>query len=397
MTSTEPETATFPYSRSCPFSPPGQYQSMTHDDPSLVTLRGSGLRVWTVTQYDTIRKLLVDPRLSASRKHDNFPFYFIAPPEYRTETSFIGYDAPEHSETRRKAAPYFTAKRVRRMRPRIQEIVDNHIDQMLAQGPPIDLHHAFSLPVPMTVICDILGIPQEDHAFFIKHGTALLGGHSTPEERTAAIVEVNDYIHKLLDVKRQNPADDLLSGVLDKYGEGHDRDVFNMIRLLMNGGHETTASQISMGTAFLLDNPDQLALINDDPSLVPAMVEEMVRIASIGDNAVPRVALEDIQVGDKTIKKGDGILMLIMAGNRDETAFPQGDTPDVERGDRRHLAFGHGAHHCIGADLARLELEIVWSTLFHRIPTLQLAKPIDEIPHKDGAVIYGPWEMPITW
>ncbi|MFD5771336.1 cytochrome P450 [Streptomyces sp. NPDC127049] len=392
---------TFPYARACPFSPPAEYDEMVKEDVSQVTLDGSGLRIWTVTGYRTIRDLLTDPRLSASRKHANFPFYFIAPPEYRTETSFIGYDGEDHARTRRKAALTFTSRQVKRLRPRIEEIVDEHIDRMLAMKPPVDFHRVFSLPVPMTVICELLGIPQDQHDFFIKHGTALLGGHSSTEERQAAIVEVNAYVSDLIQRKKKEPGDDLLSRAMADYeasGEEYtDRDLFNMVRLLMNGGHETTASQISLGTACLLENPDQLELLRNDPSLVRPAVEELVRIATIGDTAIPRVALEDIEVAGKVIRKGDGILFLGLAANRDPEVFPEPEKLIISRGSRKHLGFGHGVHHCIGADLARLELEIVWSKLFQRVPTLRLDKPFLEIPRKEGAVIYGLWGLPLTW
>jgi cytochrome P450 len=393
---------TFPYKRQCPFTPPKQYEEMIEEDVSQVTLTGSGLRIWTITGYHTIRTILTDPRISASRKHDNFPFYFIAPPEFRTETSFIGYDAPEHTTTRRKAAVTFTNRQVKRLRPRIVEIVNDHIDKLLEMGPVVDFHHAFSLPVPMTVICELLGIPHDEHEFFIKHGTCLLGGHSTPEQRQAAIVEVNAYVNDLIAIKEREPGDDLLSRAMAEYaasGEEYTkRDLFNMIRLLMNGGHETTASMLSLGTACLLENPDQLKLLLDDPEgMIDSAVEELVRIATIGDTAIPRVALEDIEIAGKVIRKGDGILCLGLAGNRDPEIFPEPDKLILERGTRKHLGFGYGLHHCIGADLARLEMQIVWTTLFQRIPSLRLAKPFNEIPRKEGAVIYGLWELPVTW
>ncbi|MFD0163125.1 cytochrome P450 [Streptomyces decoyicus] len=395
------DAKTFPYQRRCPFSPPVEYAAMAEQDVSEVTLTGSGLRIWTVTGYHTIRKLLTDPRVSASRKHANFPFYFVAPPEYRTETSFIGYDGAEHTTTRRKAALTFTNRQVQRLRPRIEQIVDEHLDLMLGMQPPVDMHRVFSLAVPMTVICELLGIPQDKHDFFIKHGTALLGGHSSTQERQAAIVEVNAYVDELIQLKKREPGDDLLSRAMADYaasGEEYtDRDLFNMVRLLMNGGHETTASQISLGTACLLENPDQLQLLLDDPALVKPAVEELVRFATIGDTAVPRVALEDLEIGGQVIRKGDGILCLGLAANRDPEAFPEPEKLDITRGSRKHLGFGHGVHHCIGADLARLELEIVWSKLFRRIPGLRLAKPFLEIPRKEGAVIYGLWELPVTW
>ena len=393
---------TFPYQRQCPFTPPKQYEEMVEKDVSQVTLTGSGLKIWTITGYDTIRTLLTDPRISASRKHENFPFYFIAPPEFRTETSFIGYDGPEHTSTRRKAAVTFTSRQVKRLRPRITEIVNEHIDKVLALAPPIDFHRVFSLAVPMTVICELLGIPQDQHDFFIRHGTCLLGGQSTPEERQAAIVEVNAYVDDLITLKETEPGEDLLSRAMSEYatsGQAYTkRDLFNMIRLLMNGGHETTASMLSLGTACLLEHPDELAKLLADPEgMIEPAVEELVRIATIGDTAIPRVALEDIEIGGQTIRKGDGILCLGLAGNRDPVMFPDPDKVDLARGSRKHLGFGHGLHHCIGADLARLEMQIVWTTLFQRIPTLRLAKPFNEIRRKEGAVIYGLWELPITW
>lgn len=393
---------TFPYQRQCPFTPPKQYAEMMAEDVSQVTLTGSGLRIWTITGYHTIRQILTDPRISASRKHDNFPFYFIAPPEFRTETSFIGYDNPEHTKTRRKAAVTFTTRQVKRMRGRIEEIVHEYIDKLLTMTPPVDFHREFSLAVPMTVICELLGIPQDEHDFFIKHGTCLLGGHSTPEQRQAAIVEVNAYVDQLITIKEREPGDDLLSRAMAEYaasGEEYTRrDLFNMIRLLMNGGHETTASMLSLGTAALLENPDQLEKLLADPEgMIEPAVEELVRIATIGDTAIPRVALEDIEIAGKTIKAGDGILCLGLAGNRDPEMFPEPEKLIIERGTRKHLGFGYGLHHCIGADLARLEMQIVWTTLFQRIPSLRLAKPFLEIPRKEGAVIYGLWELPVTW
>jgi cytochrome P450 len=391
---------TFPYKRQCPYTPPAQYAEM--DDVSQVTLTGSGLRIWAITDYQTIRQILTDPRISASRKHDNFPFYFIAPPEFRTETSFIGYDAPEHTSTRRKAAVTFTNRQVKRLRPRIEQIVDEHIEKVLAMTPPIDFHRVFSLAVPMTVICELLGIPHDEHDFFIRHGTVLLGGHSSPEDRQAAIVEVNAYVDDLITLKEKEPGDDLLSRAMGEYaasGEEYSkRDLFNMIRLLMNGGHETTASMLSLGTAYLLEHPDLLAQLLADPEgEIEGAVEELVRIATIGDTAIPRVALEDIEIAGKTIRKGDGILCLGLAGNRDPEVFPEPDKVIFSRGSREHLGFGHGVHHCIGAELARLEMQIVWTTLFQRIPTLRLAEPFSEVKRKEGAVIYGLWELQVTW
>jgi cytochrome P450 len=393
---------TFPYERKCPFVPSDEYLELMREPVSRVTLSGTGLRVWVVTRYEDIRKVLTDPRLSASRQHANFPFYFDPPPEFRTETSFIGYDPPEHTTLRRKAALSFTHRNVQRLRPRIQQIVDEHVDAMLAMRPPVDFHRVYSLSVAMSVISELLGVPRGEHDFFIRHGEVLLGGTASHEERRTAIVELNNRIERLIRTKEQTPGDDLLSRVIADYrasGEEYStRELFNMFRLLMNGGHETTASMMSLGTACLLDNPDQLAeLLADPENVIGPAVEELLRMASISDNAVPRVAMADIEIGGQVIPKGDGILCLILAGNRDPDVFPEPDRMILTRGSRRQLGFGHGAHFCIGADLARLEMRLSWTTLFRRIPTLRLVKPFDEIPRKEGAIVYGLRELPLTW
>lgn len=392
---------TFPFNRGCPFSAPKEYAELVPEGGVHKVKLATGLEIWAVTGWSNTRELLTDTRTSASRKHDNFPFYFEAPPEFRTDTSFIGFDAPEHSATRRLAAVTFTNRRVQMLRPRIQEIVDKQLDILASLPQPVDFHQNFSLPVPMTVICELLGIPYEDHQFFQENGTVLLGGNATRDERRTAMMDVNDYLEKLVHVKRANPDDGLLSRAIleaeKEPGKFSDRDLVNLCRLLMNGGHETTASMLSLGTACLLENPDQLRLMTEDPSLVPKAVDELVRYITIGDAAIPRVATEDIELGGSIIKKGDGILCLGLTANRDPKVYENPDKLVLSRGDRSHLGFGHGLHHCIGADLARVEMEIVWSSLFQRFPNLRLGSPMSEIPVKDAAIIFGLWKLPVTW
>ncbi|MFJ1597420.1 cytochrome P450 [Streptomyces sp. NPDC088261] len=392
---------TFPYSRQCPFTPPEQYREMVEKGVTQVTLAQSGLRVWAVTGYENIRRLLTDPRASASRKHDNFPFYFVPPPQARTETSFIGYDPPEHGRARQKVAAAFTYQRVQKLLPRIQQLVDEHIDRLLALPPPVDFHRLFSLSLPTTVICEMLGMPQGDHDFIIEHSNNMFGGHSTPQQRQDAIVEVNAYVERLVAEREKKPGDDLASTVIEQFRKAGDytrRDAVNMIRMLMNGGHETTASMLSLGTACLLENPDQLAeLLASPETLIEPATEELLRMVTIGDIGVPRVALEDIEIAGTVIPAGDGILCLLLTANRDEEIFPDPERLVLSRGSRKQVGFGHGAHLCIGAELARLEMRVVWTTLFRRIPTLRLDRPLEDIPRKEGAIVYGVHELPVTW
>jgi cytochrome P450 len=393
---------TFPFARKCPFDPSDEYQELMKRGVAQVPLGNTGRSTWVLTRHEDIRKLLTDPRVSASRKLAGFPFYFDPPPEYRTETSFLGYDPPEHTAMRRRAALSFTSRQVQRLRPRIQQIIDDHLDAMLAMTPPVNFHRVYSLSVTMTVISELLGVPRDEHDFFIRHGQVLLGGNASHEERQNSIVEMNERILKLIKVKAVEPADDLLSRVIADYREAgeeySERELFNMFRLLMNGGHETTANMLSLGTAALLDNPDQLAeLLADPEQLIEPTVEELLRIASISDNAVARVAMEDIEIGGQVIPEGDGIFCLILAGNRDPEIFPEPDKIILRRGSREHLGFGHGSHYCLGAELARLEMRLGYTTIFRRIPTLRLEKPFLEIPRKEGAIVYGLLELPVSW
>lgn len=404
MTSTEPklDLPVFPWHRGCPYQPPAEYGVVRENQPITPVQLSTDIPAWVITRYDHVRQILTDPNASSDRAHEGFPYYIPVPSVFRTEASFIGYDPPVHTVHRRLAAisGEFTKARVTQMRPRIQQIVDERIEAMLAAGPPVDLVKMLALPVPLTVICMVLGIPHSDHDFLHARTDVLFGAASTAQQRGAALGEVNEYLGKLVDKRDQEPGDDLLSRIVQRYREEglYDRrELVNVIRLLLNGGHETSAAMIALGTLTLLEHPDQLAKLKADFSLTPSAVEELLRFISPGDLATSRVALKDIEVGGVTIPAGQGMILLGASANRDPEAFPEPDRLDIERGARHHIAFGHGVHHCIGAEIARVELSIVIESLFRRIPTLRLAKPWNELKYKDGNVMYGVYEMPVTW
>ncbi|MGO1057034.1 cytochrome P450 [Crossiella sp. CA198] len=392
---------TFPYERKCPFSPPAQYEEIIGVTPVSKVRLATGLDAWLVSGFAEARQLLTDSRVSASRKHPGYPFYFEAPPEFRSDTSFIAYDPPQHTNSRRKVAASFTHRRVRQLRGALERNTDECIEQLLAAGPGADLHQLVSLPAPMIMICELLGVPREDQGFLQKHGENLFGGSSSHAERQAAMVEVAQYLDTLVRQKMATPGDDLISRAIAEHrAEDEDFDVASLVhmcRMLINGGHETTANHITMGVAALLSHPDQLAKLRAEPALLKPAIEELVRWLSLGDLAVPRVALADIELGGEVIRAGEGILCLLQAANRDPGEFDRPAEFDITRGSRRHIGFGYGAHLCIGADLARLELEVVLSRLFERIPTLRLVDPVERIPAKERAIVYGLWELKVTW
>jgi cytochrome P450 len=402
LTETATETPLFPWFRGCPMKAPELYGELRRTEPIARVKLATGREAWVVTSYELVKQVLTDPRSSSDRAHDGFPYYIPIPDQFKTDCSFIGWDPPKHTLHRRMAAlsGEFTKKRVLDMRPRMQEIVDECIDAMIAKGSPADLVHEVALKVPLTIVCGILGVPTEDQAALHSFTEVLFGGGSSAEQREQAITGFGQYLQKLVERKEQEPGDDLISRMIAKYrAEGiYDRrEMCNVTRLLLNGGHETSAAMIALSTMTLLEHPEQLAKIKADPSLIPDAVEELLRYLSPGDLATSRVALEDMQVGDVLVREGEGIIVLGMAANRDPAAFDDPDTLDIHRESRHHVAFGHGIHHCIGAEIARVELAIVIRTLFERLPNLRLAKHWSELRYKDGNVMYGVYEMPVAW
>ncbi|MER6243903.1 cytochrome P450 [Streptomyces griseorubiginosus] len=399
MTETEP--VAFPQDRTCPYHPPTGYDPLRAARPlSRITLF-DGRQAWLVTGHDTARTLLADPRLSTDRTRDGFP----APTARfaglrKRRTALLGVDDPEHRAQRRMMVPGFTLRRAAALRPRIQEIVDERIDAMIAQGPPAELVTAFALPVPSTVICALLGVPYVDHDFFEGQSRRLLRGPAA-EDVMDARDQLEEYIDELIDHKQKRPEpgdgvlDELVHGQL-RNGELTRQDVIALAIILLVAGHETTANMISLGTFTLLQHPDRLAELRTDPALVPAAVEELMRMLSIADGLL-RMALEDIEVAGTTIRAGEGVLVSTSVVNRDEAVYADPDTLDWHRPARHHLGFGFGIHQCLGQNLARAELEIALHTLFDRLPTLRLAAPAEEIPFKPGDTIQGMLELPVTW
>jgi cytochrome P450 len=257
-----------------------------------------------------------------------------------------------------------------------------------------------SLPVPSLVICELLGVPYRDHAFFQSRTGRFIRRTTSQEERTAAVDELRSYLDELVTEKEQEPGDDLLGRQIRKQREKGATDheaLVSLAFLLLVAGHETTANMISLGTLALLENPRSLAAIRQDPGRTPGAVEELLRYFTIVEFATSRVAVEDVELGGVLIRAGEGVVGLGNAANHDPAVFEHPDELDVERGARHHVAFGYGPHQCLGQNLARAELQIVFDTLLRRIPSLALAVPVDELPFKDDANIHGLYQLPVTW
>ncbi|WAS91314.1 cytochrome P450 [Nannocystis poenicansa] len=354
-----------------------------------------------MTKHEHIRAILSDPRFSSNRRDPGFPSLSREPPPASDlKKLLLELDPPEHGQARRTVLGEFTVQRTQALGPRIQQIVDQHIDAMLAGPRPVDLVQAFSLPVPSLVICELLGVPYADHEFFQTRSGTLVNQKSTAEEVARATGELMMYLGKLVAAKAQEPTDDLLGRQIAKQretGEVDFGDLVAMAFLLLIAGHETTANMISLSTLVLLQQPEKLAALRQDPAKTLAAVEELLRYFTIAEQALGRVAREDVELGGVQIRAGEGVLLLANTGNRDPQVFENADELDLDRGSRNHLAFGFGPHQCLGQNLARLELQIVIDTLFRRIPELRSAVPVDELSFKTDATVYGIREFPVTW
>jgi cytochrome P450 len=399
MTTTIPE---FPMARAarCPFDPPPELRDLQEQGPLAKVRLSDGSTAWLVTRYADQRAVLGNPKVSAESDRPGYPNPSASEGE-SSKISFILMDDPEHARLRRMVTASFTTKRVAAMRPAVQKIVDDLIDDMLAGPKPVDLVEAFALPMPSLVICELLGVPYSDHDFFQDNSKVIINRHATPDENRAAMGALLNYLDGLMAKKIAEPGDDLLSGLAErvKAGELPREDAAQMGILLLIAGHETTAHMIALGTLALLQHPDQLAQLREsgDPKLVASAVEELLRYLNIPHNGRRRVALKDIEVAGQVIRAGEGLIMPNDVANRDPEAFPDPDRLDIAREARHHVAFGFGVHQCLGQPLARVELQVVYSTLYKRIPTLKLATDLDQIQFKHDGSVYGVYELPVTW
>jgi cytochrome P450 len=387
----------------CPFSPPPALLALQAQAPLAKVRLWDGKTAWLVTRQDEQRALLGDARISRDTARPEYPHSSVAGRERGSvERSFIGMDDPEHARLRRMVTGRFAVKRVEALRPAIQRIVDDLIDRMLAGPKPVDLVQAFALPVPSLVICELLGVPYADHEFFQAVAATLVSRESSAEAAREASGKVLEYLERLVSDKLANPGDDLLSELASGHvrtGELTGREAASTGALLLIAGHATTANMIALGTLALLEHPGQLAALRaaEAPNLVAGAVEELLRYLTIIHFGLRRVALADIAIGDQTIRAGDGVIMAVDAGNRDAQAFVDPVRLDIQRDAGGHMAFGFGMHQCLGQPLARVELQVVYGTLYRRIPNLRLATDLQHVPFKHDQAIYGVDELPVTW
>ena len=395
-----------PYRRDpeCPFVPDAELALLRRRSAlSKVSINGDS-EVWLVTRFDDAREVLGDRRFSSGLT----PLGIVLPePENRTLAeelqsqqpgTFIECDPPEHTRLRRMIVDEFSADRMEELRARVEAVVGGCLDRMEAAGPPVDLVDFFALPFPSTIIRELLGVPDDMDFDFAGLTRVMTDVMSSLETLIPVRDKLRASMRAVVADSRRNPRDNILGRLVRSYGsEVTDEEMVGIGNLLLVAGHETTANMLGIGTLALLRNPDQLALLRDVPALVGRAVDELVRYVSIPHHGEIRTAVDDVCINGTQIRRGEQVLVSIPSANHDETRFAHPGRLDFTRPDRRHLAYGHGVHYCVGVPLARLEMHVAFPALLNRFPTLRLDIPFDRVPYRRSNVTYGVHELPVSW
>ncbi|MFJ6016865.1 cytochrome P450 [Streptomyces sp. NPDC092952] len=391
----------FPVGRpeSCPFDPDEIYTRLRAEEPMTLVHCPAGMDAWLISRYEDMRHMLADRSLSSRAAGSDHML-----PSYDGHEPLPGFmiqlDGQEHARLRRLLIGEFTVRKMEALRPYVQKITDEHIDAMLA-GAGADLVPDFALPIPSKVICEMLGVPYKDHEMFQLDSQVLMSFEADEVSRGAASQRLEAYLGELIRQRITEPQGDLLSRLIAR-SNGTDRPLevgepATLSVLLLVAGHDTTANMITLGMLMLLENPGKLAELRADPDLIGTAVEELLRYLSVIQFGLLRYATRDVTIGGTEVKAGEWLVAAVPSGNRDESVFPSSDTLDLGRQVRTNLAFGFGAHVCIGQHLARIELQVALSTLLHRIPELRLAEPLAQSEFKRNDIVYGLQSMRVTW
>jgi cytochrome P450 len=381
------------------------YEVLRREAPIVRVRTPAGDPAWLVTRYQEARTLFSDPRFGRSHP---------APEEASMVSDAAvnsgpsgDYDSEQQSHTRLRKllVPAFSAKRMRDLGHHVQELVDDCLDALQAahdRAPdePVDLHEYLSFPLPVLVICELLGVPFEDREYF--HGLSdRVGQMGAGDDARIAMEEFKTYMGRLAEAKRANPAQDVVSDLVLAQNDDPtftDDDLTALAAGLLFAGHETTVNRIDLGVLWLLTDLDRRdSFVADIEGRVRGTVEEILRLSAPGGLGLLRYAHDDVELGGQRIERGDLVLVSSIAANRDSSAFAEPEEFDPSRSPNTHLSFGHGAHFCIGASLARTELKVVFSSLFARFPGLRLAVPVEELDVRADRMTGGVTGVPVRW
>jgi cytochrome P450 len=382
------------------------YAYLRAEEPVRRVVLPSRQVTWLVSRYDDVSLLLRDPRFvkeprnamtpEQMKRQQRIPKIF-AP----LMANMLDRDDPDHARLRRLVQKAFTPQRVEAMRASVQTLSDGLIDRILVKGGTFDLIGEYALPLPVEVISELLGIPVKDRGRFAKWSNALVQNMMTPLAVLMAmprILAFMRYLRWLIELKRDMPADDLVSALVQAEDEGQQLDadeLLAMIAILLTAGHETTTHLIGNGVLELLRRPDELARLRSDAGVMGSAVEELLRFATPVEISTNRYAREDVELAGVTIPRGATVQGIIASANRDERQFARAEEMDLVRSPNRHLTFGQGGHYCVGAVLARMEGDIAIGTLVRRLPELRLAETGKPLRWRRGLLVRGLEALPV--
>jgi cytochrome P450 len=389
---------TFPFPRTSVKELPSIFAELRAHEPATLVTFPSGDTGYLVTRYEDVRLVLSDNRFSRAQT--------IAPGAPKLTGadfpagSLFTLDPPDHTRLRKLVAAEFTPKRIQTMVPTIQKYTDELLDTIAASAQPVDLTQALAYPLPLMVICELLGVPFEDRSMFQRWADSLVSLERTPAGAAALQQEMTGYFAKLIAGKREHGGDDLLSALVvahDEHGKLNQMELIIMTFTLLVAGFETTVSSIGTGALTLLRHPEIVKKLLAEPALIDDCVEELLRLNPIGDGGPIRIALEDVEIAGVVIPKGSAVMAAVGSANVDDSQFPNPQAFDPSRTSGRHVAFSHGIHFCLGATLARTEMSIVLLSLFRRFPQLRLAVPEETLNLKVGMLVHRLEKLPVVW
>ncbi|MEW2504269.1 cytochrome P450 [Amycolatopsis sp. NPDC047767] len=376
------------------------YHTLQREEPMSRVQMPFGEPAWLATKYADVKLVMTDQRFSRELAQG------LDQPRMRRQQmgdGIMGMDPPDHSRLRRLVSKAFTARRLEQMREGVQTLVNDLLDGMVARGDSADVVEELARPLPVTVICDLLGVPQEDHKIF-REWTQALVSDATAKGDVLDVYgdQLDSYVAGLVAQRREEPTDDLLGALVYARDAGDKLTENELISIagagLLTGGVETVSTALPSFLFTLLTQPELLAQLRADPELMPTAVEELLRFVPINTAAMfARYATEDVRFGDVVVRAGDPVLPALHAANRDPEVFANPDTVDLTRSPNPHVAFGHGPHHCIGAQLARLELQEALKAILARFPELRLADGREGVKWEYGVIVRGPSLLRIAW
>lgn len=381
------------------------YEVLRREAPIAPVTTPAGDPAWLVTRFAEVRELLGDKRFGRSHPEPEKASRISTAAVQDGPTGTYENEAEEHGRMRRLLTPAFSAKRMRTLSGHVQELVDGYVDAMVAEhdaagrGATVDLHTHLAFPLPVAVICSLLGVPESDGEYFraLSDRMATFSG----EDAHAAREEFGRYMAGLAEGKRAEPGEDVITDLVQAQAEDPGFGYPEMVRLcvgLLFAGHETTVNRIGLGILFLMTNRDEWDRLAADPDgRVDAVIEEVMRLGAPGDLGLLRYAHSDVEIAGVTVARGDAVILSVNAANRDVDVFDHAETFDPDRTERGHVGFGHGPHFCIGASLARTELRAVFATLARRLPGLDLAVGMDELDVRTDHITGGVRSLPVRW